>query len=324
MDSKVGGSQSQTSLSFDEFEPLCTWQREDSQDILVIHVPEFKKEQLRIQISNSGILKITGENVIEGKKRRRFVKEVTVTNDYDSSNIHAKFSQGRLRVTLPKKVVKPSLSVPSVVTSPTPQDDRNENNNTNEKLVVPGIKSRVGEVLRSKMLTQVMVNVGFVVCVAFSVYTAYKYWTLYVQEKLFVIIEYLQTIRVIKFFFLFPPSQNHSVSRQRLRKSTRHITIATASPPYNNHSTPQSNQYSNLNTHSSAITSYTNNHNRKSVIEQFVIRTSSPKISGDRRFYSVNFNPTIHLLIPAIRRCTAIEIEARGTNCLQKGETLGY
>lgn len=125
-------------------------------------------------------MKITGENVIEGKKRSRFVKEVRVTKDYDSSNINAKFSQGRLRITLPKKVMKPSLSDPSVVT-PTPQDDRDENNNTNEKLVVPGIKSRVGEVLRSKRVTQVMVNVGFVLCVAFSVYTAYKYWTLYIQ-----------------------------------------------------------------------------------------------------------------------------------------------
>ncbi|KAI3677071.1 hypothetical protein L1987_86690 [Smallanthus sonchifolius] len=179
MDSKVGGTQSQTSFSYEEFEPLCTWQREDGHDILVIHLPEFKKEQLRIQISNSGILKITGENVTEGKKRSHFLKEVKVTKDYDSSNIHAKFSQGRLRITLPKKALKPSTSDPIVVT-PTPQDDQNDNANTNEQTVFPGIKTRVGQVLRSKEFTQVMVNVGFVVVVAFSVYTAYNYWTSYV------------------------------------------------------------------------------------------------------------------------------------------------
>ncbi|KAL8259742.1 hypothetical protein R6Q59_027695 [Mikania micrantha] len=37
-----------------------------------IHLPEFKKEQIRIQISNSRILKITGENIMEGKKKKAF------------------------------------------------------------------------------------------------------------------------------------------------------------------------------------------------------------------------------------------------------------
>ncbi|KAF5783855.1 putative alpha crystallin/Hsp20 domain, HSP20-like chaperone [Helianthus annuus] len=192
MDSRVGGTQ--TSLSYDEFDPLCTWQREDGQDILVIHLPDFKKEQLRIQISSSGIMKITGENTQEGKKRSRFVKEVKVLKDYDSSNIHAKFSQGRLRITLPKKPSKPSLPDPVVVT-PSPQEDQNDKANTNAKMSspqedqndkanttdIPDSKSRVGQVLRSKMFTQVMVNVGFVAFVAFSAYTAYKYWTSYVQ-----------------------------------------------------------------------------------------------------------------------------------------------
>ncbi|KAL8214419.1 hypothetical protein R6Q57_003868 [Mikania cordata] len=180
MDSKFGGIQSHTSISYDEFEPLCTWQREDVQDILVIHLPEFKKEQLRIQISNSGILKITGENIVEGKKRRRFMKEVKVTKDYESSNIHAKFSQGRLLITLPKKVLTTSMQQDAPMKL-TPQDDQTHGSpNTNEKIVVPDIEARVGQVLRSKEFTQVMVNVGFVVVVAFSVYTAYKYWTSYV------------------------------------------------------------------------------------------------------------------------------------------------
>ncbi|KAK9068518.1 hypothetical protein SSX86_012632 [Deinandra increscens subsp. villosa] len=181
MDSKLGATQSQAAFpSYDEFEPLCTWQREDGQDILVIHLPEFKKEQLRIQISNSGLLKITGENVIEGRKRSRFVKEVKVTKDYDSSNIHAKFSQGRLRVTLPKKAMEPPTPDPVAVTPSPNQDDQNDNADMYGNIVVPGIKSRVGQLMRSKEFTQVMVNVGFVVAVAFSVYTAYKYWTSYV------------------------------------------------------------------------------------------------------------------------------------------------
>ncbi|XP_071719727.1 inactive protein RESTRICTED TEV MOVEMENT 2-like [Rutidosis leptorrhynchoides] len=182
MDPKFGGTNLQTLLSYDEFEPLCTWQREDRQDVLVIHLPDFTKDKLRIQISNTGLLKITGENAVEGKRKSRFQKEIRVTKDYDTDNIHAKFSQGRLRVTLPKKVITPvpESPQPPVVTS-SPQNGESSNMNTSEKLFDPKGATRVGQVLRSKMFTQIMVNVGFVMMVGFSVYTAYKYWSLYVK-----------------------------------------------------------------------------------------------------------------------------------------------
>ncbi|XP_076908712.1 uncharacterized protein LOC143565710 [Bidens hawaiensis] len=185
MDSTARGTSLQTLLTYDDIEPLCTWQREDAQDILVIHLPEFKKEQLRIQISNTGLLKISGEKAAEGKRRIRFLKEVKVAKDYDSNNIHAKFSQGCLRVTLPKKVVtRPSMSEKHpVVATPSPQDGQSDNINTNEKNVIPGTKTRVGQVLKSKTLTRVIVNAGFVAIVAFTVYTAYNYWTSYVKTN---------------------------------------------------------------------------------------------------------------------------------------------
>ncbi|KAI3512044.1 hypothetical protein L1887_19207 [Cichorium endivia] len=182
MDSKVGGTQLQKLLSYDEFEPMCTWQREDGQDVLVLHLPEFKKDQLRIQISNTGILKITGENVVDGKRRNRFLKEVKVTKDYDSNNIHAKFSQGRLRITMPKKVITtPPMEPPSPAVMTLPQDNQVVNANKNGKTIVPDIRARLGTFLKSKEFTGVVVNVGFAVVAAFSVYVAYKYWTSYVQ-----------------------------------------------------------------------------------------------------------------------------------------------
>ncbi|KAD5803180.1 hypothetical protein R6Q59_024563 [Mikania micrantha] len=180
MDSRVRGNQLQTLLAYDDIEPLCTWQQEDSQDVLVIHLPEFKKEQLRIQINNAGLMKISGEKITDDKKRIRFLKEVKVTKDYDSNNIHAKFSQGCLRITLPKKIITPPYmpkTPPPVVTSPS-QNAPSDDVSTNEKTHVPNvIKTRSGGVLKSNTLTKVMVTVGFALVVAFSVYTSYKYWT---------------------------------------------------------------------------------------------------------------------------------------------------
>lgn len=125
-------------------------------------------------------MKITGESVVEGKRKSRFQKEIKVTKDYDSNNIHAKFSQGRLRVTLPKKVLTtiPELP-PPVVTSPT-QDGQSDSDNINEKTAVPSVTTG-GQLLKSRVFTQIIVNVGFALVMALSVYTAYKYWTSYVQ-----------------------------------------------------------------------------------------------------------------------------------------------
>ncbi|KAK9058746.1 hypothetical protein SSX86_023588 [Deinandra increscens subsp. villosa] len=169
MESKERGTKLQDLLSYDDIEPLCTWQREDGQDVLVILLPEFKKEQLRIQISNTGLLKITGERVVDGKRRSRFLKEVKVTKDYDSNNIHAKFSQGCLRVTFPKKAVSPSFmsKTPSATVTSPPEAGQSDDVNMNEKSTVPGIKTRVGSVLKSKTPTQVMVTVGFAMCCGF-------------------------------------------------------------------------------------------------------------------------------------------------------------
>ncbi|MFS7908537.1 putative alpha crystallin/Hsp20 domain, HSP20-like chaperone [Helianthus anomalus] len=183
MDSKARSTSLQTLLSYDDIEPLCTWQREDAQDVLVIHLPEFKKEQLRVQISNAGLLKISGEKDTDSKKRTRFLKEVKVTKHYDSNNIRAKFSQGCLRITLPKIVVtQPSMAeIPLAVVTPSLQNGRSDSINMNEKTYIPNIKTRVGHVLKSKTFTRVVVNVGFASVVAFSVYSAYKYWSLYVK-----------------------------------------------------------------------------------------------------------------------------------------------
>lgn len=88
--------------SYVEFEPFCEWQREESRDALVIHLPEFKKEQLRVQINNRGILKISGERYVDSMKKSKFYKEVEVPKYCDTNGIQAKFASSRLYVIMPK------------------------------------------------------------------------------------------------------------------------------------------------------------------------------------------------------------------------------
>ncbi|KAL2229221.1 UNVERIFIED_CONTAM: hypothetical protein Sindi_1901800 [Sesamum indicum] len=82
---------------------------------------EFKREQLKVQISNYGILKISGERTTSDASRKtRFYKEVPVPGSkYDTPAIRAKFVNGCLYITLPKwKNSAPDITEPKMEQTP--------------------------------------------------------------------------------------------------------------------------------------------------------------------------------------------------------------
>lgn len=71
---------------------------------------EFKdKEGLKVQISSFGGLKVSGDRRVN-KKRLRFFREFPVWKDYETDEIQAEFEKGVLKITLPKKIIKPPLA----------------------------------------------------------------------------------------------------------------------------------------------------------------------------------------------------------------------
>ncbi|KAI4347360.1 hypothetical protein L6164_008176 [Bauhinia variegata] len=97
---------------YEDFEPLCKWHSEEAKDTLDIVLKGFKKEQLKVQANNRGILEIYGERPLEleASKRTRFRKKVNLPKDCNTHEIQAKFSQanGILSIVIPKKVIQPS------------------------------------------------------------------------------------------------------------------------------------------------------------------------------------------------------------------------
>ncbi|CAK9135019.1 unnamed protein product [Ilex paraguariensis] len=89
--------------SYEEFDPLCTWRHDGGHKTLVIHLPHFHKEQLKIHICNFGAMKISGERPLSATKRYRFSKEVKIPEDINAHDIHAKFVKGLLYIEMPKK-----------------------------------------------------------------------------------------------------------------------------------------------------------------------------------------------------------------------------
>lgn len=79
----------------------------------------FQKEQIRVQVTLSGKLKITGEHQIGDNKWRRFQKEIPISPDCDKNGITANFEKGILYVRQPKIRPPPKQT-------PTAQDKENK------------------------------------------------------------------------------------------------------------------------------------------------------------------------------------------------------
>ncbi|KAH7854708.1 hypothetical protein Vadar_016984 [Vaccinium darrowii] len=93
-----------TPTLYEDFEPLCRWLREEGKETLVVHVQEFKRDQMKVHVSNRGTLRITGERPLDGTKRSRFTKEIKIPQDCSPNDITARFTNaGLLHVVMPKK-----------------------------------------------------------------------------------------------------------------------------------------------------------------------------------------------------------------------------
>ncbi|KAL5837432.1 hypothetical protein ACOSQ3_014601 [Xanthoceras sorbifolium] len=89
--------------SYEEIEPFCKWRKDEANEVLEIHLQGFKKEHLRVQLNNVGILVITGERPVDQTKAVKFRKEIKVSDDCMRTEIRAKLTGGVLYITMPKR-----------------------------------------------------------------------------------------------------------------------------------------------------------------------------------------------------------------------------
>ncbi|KAJ4971451.1 hypothetical protein NE237_004550 [Protea cynaroides] len=111
-------AQATNSCSYEDFQPSSNWVREESHDNLVVSVPGFKKDQLRVQVDSKGNMKISGKRPLEGNNYSRFEQDFRIPDNqnFKMDVVHAKLVDGRLYVTIPKKITEPKDPA-----TPTPQ-----------------------------------------------------------------------------------------------------------------------------------------------------------------------------------------------------------
>ncbi|XP_020213965.1 inactive protein RESTRICTED TEV MOVEMENT 2 [Cajanus cajan] len=92
---------------YEDFEPYCKWLTKEGQATLEISLKGFKKEQLKVQAEDWGVLRIYGERPIDASNNKwsRFHKEIRISKGCAMNSIRAKFAHGVLFIAMPKEIV---------------------------------------------------------------------------------------------------------------------------------------------------------------------------------------------------------------------------
>ncbi|KAK4607323.1 hypothetical protein RGQ29_001233 [Quercus rubra] len=103
-------SRSQTeNRVYEEFEAQFEWAIEEGLDTLLVHVPGFRREELKVQITSVGNLRVSGQRSLGKNKWKRFDKEFTIPPNVDTNAISAKYDENVIYVKLPKVIAPAQL-----------------------------------------------------------------------------------------------------------------------------------------------------------------------------------------------------------------------
>ncbi|XP_074294992.1 uncharacterized protein LOC141622872 [Silene latifolia] len=89
---------------YEDFEPVSDLMSAEGYETVILCLPGFKKDQLKVQLTTSRILRVSGERPIGDNKWKRFSKEFRVPPNVDTKEITAKFEGGILHIKQPKLI----------------------------------------------------------------------------------------------------------------------------------------------------------------------------------------------------------------------------
>ncbi|KFK26313.1 hypothetical protein AALP_AA8G231400 [Arabis alpina] len=108
-----------TERVYQNFEPATRWTSEPDAEVLVADLPGFKKEQLKVAVTATRKLRLSGERPTLGNKWIRFHQEIPVPMTADIDTVSAMFKDNKLYIRHPKiKTEIPQTKTPSPVKPP--------------------------------------------------------------------------------------------------------------------------------------------------------------------------------------------------------------
>ncbi|MCD7455086.1 hypothetical protein HAX54_026989 [Datura stramonium] len=114
---------------YEDFRPVSERHQEEEAEKLLIFLPGFMKENIRVSTEGKNTVRVRGERFVGGNKWHRFQEDFQAPDDCNMRGIHAKFENGILIVTMPWKMPKQLLDEPTkqppMTTLPPSQKDDN-------------------------------------------------------------------------------------------------------------------------------------------------------------------------------------------------------
>ncbi|XP_028805565.1 inactive protein RESTRICTED TEV MOVEMENT 2-like [Neltuma alba] len=139
---------------YEFFEPYCKWKTSDEgTEILEIELKGFKREQLKVQANEKGMLIVSGERPVSATKWIRFRKETTLPKDCNYKDIRAKLSKGFLSILMPTKLPTHQLLPPP------PENDDDSEEAQKKKYSIWGVKIDKGRFFKVAVVVTAVVLV---------------------------------------------------------------------------------------------------------------------------------------------------------------------
>ncbi|GJT27542.1 inactive protein restricted TEV movement 2-like protein [Tanacetum coccineum] len=115
---------------YEQFKPMSEWRQEDDYDTLLVYLPGFQKEYIKVTTEDLNIVRLRGERLIAENKWSRFQEDYKVPENCEMRGIRARFDGGILTITMPRKIVVPP---PIATTQVTPKTEEQPFRRTQEE-----------------------------------------------------------------------------------------------------------------------------------------------------------------------------------------------
>ncbi|KAI3726901.1 hypothetical protein L1987_66708 [Smallanthus sonchifolius] len=131
--SPFGDKQSSSSLVFEEFVPPAAWTEDSTCHYLLVDLPGFKRQELKLQVNNQTHILVSGERQVRENKYKRFEQSFELPKDADIEKITGKLDGEILYISVPKKVEQEhheikhdNIPAPAPASTPAPVSDEDE------------------------------------------------------------------------------------------------------------------------------------------------------------------------------------------------------
>ncbi|KAK4739032.1 hypothetical protein R3W88_002729 [Solanum pinnatisectum] len=94
---------------YEDFRPVYERHQDEEAEKLIIYLPGFMKESIRVSTEGKNTVRVRGERFIGGNTWHRFQEDFQAPDDCNMRGIHAKFENGILIITMPWQTPKQLL-----------------------------------------------------------------------------------------------------------------------------------------------------------------------------------------------------------------------